>query len=917
MNELMPMRDHTATHLLHQLESLREIIESISSELELRPLLTLIVERACALLGAANGTIGLVDEKRNVVRSAAAYHMPDDEIDAECGPGVGLFGTILLTQRPVILNRYSDVAQPVQLHYLDNAIIGVPIHWRGRLIGAFGLGSPPPRQFTEQDGEALALFARYAAIAIANAQLYATTKDRAERSALINQISRQISGDLEIDRILPAALAAIEAHLHYSNIALLLVDPEDPTMLELRARSGIYNQLAAAPYRQSIYQGVIGASARSQQTILVADVTADPRYIVVPGVEDIQAELALPLVTAHRLIGVLNIESQRPIPADSIADLELIADQLSVAIDNAQRYQAEKRRTERLELIARVGQRIAARLDPNELFTTTIQELYDQLGYDHVAFFVLDPADPTWLEQRAYASRWPDAGRIGYRQSITHGVLGAAARKRAPELVNLVTADSRYIPVSDNDDMRAELAIPILSGERLLGVFDIGSRKPFREDDVKALQIITDQLAVAMDQSSLFADTQRVLAETELLYQTSQRISVALDIADVVQAYLEQVAARGQYACHVALYEFDETDQRSHVIVYGRWTPKAGLDCPLELKIPYVRDALDAPLDGGETIVISNVHTDARVNQALRDMQAADGRPALAMIPLMGRNQRIGLVILSYPAVHEWPTAQLHLYQITAAQLATAIDNRLQQSVIAKHDQRLAVLEERRRLARELHDSVTQLLFSITLIAQSLGSAWRRNPVEGEQRIQRLLELSQAALAEMRALLVELRPTDETTQWQQMPTLSMGVQVQKLGLVAALRLYLTSIGADGLQIHTDTTAYHRQAAEQEEALFRIIQEALNNIIKHARATQVYITLTTRERQVKLQVQDNGVGFTPPAAEPTGTSVAPTQGGLGLQTMQERATALGGTFKLSSTPGQGTTVEVRAPFAGQA
>ena len=162
-----------------------------------------------------------------------------------------------------------------------------------------------------------------------------------------------------------------------------------------------------------------------------------------------------------------------------------------------------------MELIAHVGQRIAARLDPDELFSATITEIYTQLGYDHVAFFLVDQANPQWLTQRSFASRWSDAGRVGYRQSIDQGIIGAAARHHRPELVNDVTADSRYIPVAESADLRAELAVPILLGERLLGVFDVASRKPFHDDDVKAIQIITDQLAVAIDHAYLFADTQR------------------------------------------------------------------------------------------------------------------------------------------------------------------------------------------------------------------------------------------------------------------------------------------------------------------------------------------------------------------------------------------------------------------------
>ena len=115
-----------------------------------------------------------------------------------------------------------------------------------------------------------------------------------------------------------------------------------------------------------------------------------------------------------------------------------------------------------------------------------------------------------------------------------------------------------------------------------------------------------------------------------------------------------------------------------------------------------------------------------RASPELREIQARDRRPAVAMIPLMARGRRIGLVILSSPSIHQWSSADLRLYQATAAQLANAIDTRFQQSLLYERGQELAVLEERQRLARELHDSVTQMLFSMTLIAQSLAPAWQR-----------------------------------------------------------------------------------------------------------------------------------------------------------------------------------------------
>ena len=288
-------------------------------------------------------------------------------------------------------------------------------------------------------------------------------------------------------------------------------------------------------------------------------------------------------------------------------------------------------------------------------------------------------------------------------------------------------------------------------------------------------------------------------------------------------------------------------------------------------------------LDAGQTVTISNAYTDARVSEELRQLQERDGRPALAMIPLMVRNERIGLVILSYPIVHEWPEVDLHPYQITAAQLATAIDSRQQISLLARHDQELAVLEERRRLAHELHDSVTQSLFSMTLIAQTIGPAWRRNQAEGEQRVQRLLELSQSALAEMRALLVELRPPEPSAQLQaSLPGL---LQVQQYGLTGALRRHAANVGRDGLKIEVDTKDYVRKNATHEATLFRIAQEALNNIVKHAQASRVIIKLTTQHHASCLTVKDNGVGFTLSTIHPPIAASSKKQSaGIGLQTM---------------------------------
>lgn len=726
-------------HLVRQQESLRQVIESISSELELRPLLTRIVRHACQLIGADNGAIGLVDEVRQVIRTEATYHIPESEMGAEMPPGVGLAGQVLLTRQPVILKRYDDLAQPT-FAGLDNfTVIGLPILWGDKLIGFFGIGAAPPRCFSEHDVETLTTFARHAAIAIQNARLFEAEKRRVARIAIINKVGRLIASSLNLNQLLQTTVEAIAEHLYYHNVAVLLVDPTDPETLLLRARSGIYTLPVIGNYRQKLSQGIIGAAAHARRYLLINDVRRDPRYLSIPGIETIVAELAVPIIVGERLLGVLNIEAEQPMNQDDAAGFEIIADQLGVAIENAR----------------------------------------------------------------------------------------------------------------------------------------------------------------------LFAEMQNTLDQTQLLYQTSQRISTALDVDEVIGAYLEQVAVRGRYACNVVLYEFDEFGQRAAIILRGRWTLHTGL-VRLEERLPYTQDALDPPLDAGQTVTIADVSTDPRVPAGLRDMQTAAGRPALALIPLMVGGQRIGLVVLSDSTVNPWSAADLHPYQVTAAQLATAIDSRRQQNLVAERSQQLAVLKERHRLARDLHDSVTQLIFSMTLIAQSITPAWRRDAQEGERRVNRLLELSQAALSEMRALLAELRPPEPLqTPLAHLPTSRPTFQGN---LVLALQSYVTKITQDHLQVELKMADYVRQSPPHEEAFYRIAQEALNNIVKHAQARRVEIKLEVAEATVDLTVEDDGIGLaaTPPLAQgQSGT-------GLGLTTMRERAEALGGTVKLAAKPGQGTLVLATLP-----
>jgi PAS domain S-box-containing protein len=196
-----------------------------------------------------------------------------------------------------------------------------------------------------------------------------------------------------------------------------------------------------------------------------------------------------------------------------------------------------------------------------------------------------------------------------------------------------------------------------------------------------------------------------------------------------------------------------------------------------------------------------------------------------------------------------------------------------------------AVLAERTRLARDLHDAVTQTLFSASLIAEVLPDLWEMDAVEARKSTDELRQLTRGALAEMRTLLLELRPA-ALTQARFEDLLRQLVE----GLIGRARLPIAlKINGEG-----------RLPADVQVALYRISQESLNNVVKYARATQVQIRLELSSCKARLEIADNGIGFDPTTLKP---------GSLGMRIMRERAEAVSAIFRLTSSPGKGTVVVV--------
>jgi signal transduction histidine kinase len=256
-------------------------------------------------------------------------------------------------------------------------------------------------------------------------------------------------------------------------------------------------------------------------------------------------------------------------------------------------------------------------------------------------------------------------------------------------------------------------------------------------------------------------------------------------------------------------------------------------------------------------------------------------------VPIVARSGIVGALYLTDKVgAEEFDEGDQQLIELLSVHAALAIEK----TRLYERSRELSIVEERNRLARELHDSVTQKLFGLTLTAEAAATVIDRDPPEAKKQLARLQELTREAMEELRSLIFELRPPAAESE----------------GLATALRKHVDVLRrAHGRDVQLSVDSDAEPAGERAGEVLRIAQEALQNAIRHAHATRVDVALHGEDGHLRLTVTDDGVGFDP---EEPGLRARR----LGLTSMEERARALGGTLTIESAPGAGTTIALEVP-----
>ena len=384
----------------------------------------------------------------------------------------------------------------------------------------------------------------------------------------------------------------------------------------------------------------------------------------------------------------------------------------------------------------------------------------------------------------------------------------------------------------------------------------------------KQLSERTDALAALNEAEQHRAEQFRLITEV------SQRFTSTLELNEVMQQVVRLIQQSfGYYHVAIGMVEGDEVVYRVGAGIL--WDDSQFQFKPAHLKVG--REGLSGWVAAtGESLLIPDVSLEPRYVW----MQGSQTQSELT-VPISVKGNIIGVLDIQSDQRNTFDQNDLELMRSLANQAGVAIEN----ARLYEQAKQIAVLEERNRLARELHDSVTQTLYGITLYAQAaVGQLSLGNLEQVAENLREIQGTSQEILAEMRLLIYELRP----------PVL------ERDGLVGALQARLSAVeGRAGLKTTLKSDLAGRLPVAIEEGLYRIAQEALNNVLKHAHALAITISLSQSDKLVTMEIADDGVGFEPERVR--------EHGGMGLPAMQERAAALGGQLAVSSKPGEGARV----------
>jgi signal transduction histidine kinase len=784
-------------------------------------------------------------------------------------------------------------------------VAGYPLVMGERVLGGLSLVERDPRHFSLRDRRVFEAIGRLVVAAVERVRLGQEMAAAKEEPEFLYRLSQDFNAATTYQELMDA-IARLQPDCDAVFLNLFEnLDYDSASYLEVVAGTALtYTIQSNFGAHIPLTKYSIGRLVRHERFWEIEDIETDERVDPITletwRAMDIRALMCVNLFRGDRYLGLFFFEYKRPHRA-SARERRLavgIADLTLAAVERIASQVETKQAEEESAFLYQFAQEVNSATSTQEVADAVLRaystvegvyiQIWEHLDYHRASYYVI--AGSAVRGDTLVADR----GAMYYKSTLPD--FYERVRQEGIWLVEDADNDPRIDPwlrqVYASINVRATLVLPMLQGERWLASISFRYSKPYNYSlrDLRLMRGIRDVVFAAVERIEsqeamrrAYLAEQDARAESEALYRVSEDINAATTFHDIVRA--------------VAKLDFGPGDIYLNLFENYNYEGARYFDI-----VATANNAFDHEGERWWISKFSLVHKFPRqgvfINENIPENPNIDDESKRQFLRLgVKSNMRVSLSLhgrwmgglgLDSALPRSYSEREKRLMAGVGDLVAAAVERiRLQQETERAHRraQELAAVEERNRLARELHDSVSQALYGIGLGARTAQAMWENDQTLVKESIDYVLALAEAALVEMRALIFELRPES----------------LENEGLVTVLAKQAASLQTrHGLQVELDLGDEPALPFEVKENLYRIAREALHNIIKHAGATRVTLRLKLIDERLTLQIIDNGAGFDVKGDFP---------GHLGLRSMQERIDQLGGQLELWSALGQGTRLTV--------
>jgi signal transduction histidine kinase len=801
--------------------------------------------------------------------------------------------------RPVIVGSIDDdlridtPTRELMTYFNVKALVQLPLNSRGRWIGALAFTWNQAHRFNDLDTRIYTALVQQATPVIDSIRLLEQARRRArdleaahhEIDSLYTALHKLTQATTPLDQL--EAVSDYARSQGASQAALLYIDQPDQGQA---VRWGTVAAEWAQPGRRTIGVGTHFDAfeqsfsryylSRSEQPTLVEDMRTDrrvdPTTMEQVNYFGLRGAAILPLRSKGRWVGILWFVWDQPYPFGERDErlYTALMQQAAPVIGSLRAYLAAEEARRESDLLYRASKRINAANTPHEIVRAV--EAFSDL-WDGIALTIWENYDftrATYFEIAA-ATEGEAARLVGKHITVEEMPFIYQLNPNEIYVIENVITDARLDPVSSARMLMlrtvARISVPLTLNDRWMGALVFYSHQPrtYTDSEKRLVTGIGDLATAALErirlqvetEMALRAESQRAL-ELEAVAKVSATAASALDVTVLLHTIVE--LSRQTFLDYRLAIFLLEADRLMLAKTDGHHSPHT------------------IALDDAESPLAATARTRQSVIRHVDD-PAAEARSEM-MVPMVAGDHLVGVLCVRSSEPQRFSESDLLVMSALADLIAVAVQN----ARLYAQAQELAAVEERNRLARELHDSVSQALYGIALGARTAHVLGKRDPARLQEPLDYILTLSEAALTEMRALIFDLRPDS---------------LLESEGLISALTRQTALIRArHNIGVSEAFGDEPLVPIEAKESLYRIAREALHNAVKHARASHIRLRLDCSDG-ITLAIADDGIGFDPAGDFP---------GHLGLRSMRERVAKLGGSLQIESTPGSGTHIAVYIP-----